>query len=123
VDIYSGRLVPVAVSSLTLLSIVDVSLKSFRSLSGTAGFLVLLLSVSTLVPACGGTGPRAPTLPPVVGPGEGPPSNSVPVIASIEIRGSRINEPANFADVGETVVVGARVSDAETPLDQLQYTW
>ena len=52
-----------------------------------------------------------------------PPANNTPVIVSIRIQGSRPNEPANFADVGETVGVSAEVRDDETPVSQLQFVW
>jgi hypothetical protein len=45
------------------------------------------------------------------------------VITSITIQGSRANEPASFADVGEVVSVRAEVRDDETPVAQLQYIW
>jgi hypothetical protein len=45
------------------------------------------------------------------------------VIASIAIQGTRSKEPANFADLGETVQVTATVHDDETPIDQLQFVW
>ena len=48
---------------------------------------------------------------------------TLPVIVSIRIQGSRPNEPANFADVGETVGVSAEVRDDETPVSQLQFVW
>jgi len=49
--------------------------------------------------------------------------NTLPVIASLAIQGKRANEPANFADVGEEVVVTAVVRDAETPVDKLLFEW
>ena len=38
-------------------------------------------------------------------------------------QGSRLGEPPNFADVGESVAVKAEVQDDETPVAQLQYVW
>jgi hypothetical protein len=75
-------------------------------------------ALAALVTACGGpvTGPSKPPPPP-------PPSNNLPVIQSITLQGSRPKEPPNFADVGETIVVTAKVQDDETPVDQLQYQW
>jgi hypothetical protein len=45
------------------------------------------------------------------------------VIQSISVKGTRPNEPANFADAGETLLVAADVKDDETPVAQLQYSW
>jgi hypothetical protein len=49
--------------------------------------------------------------------------NAPPVIASLFARGSRPNEPGQFADLDEIVDVQAIVSDAETPPSQLTYEW
>lgn len=49
--------------------------------------------------------------------------NTLPVISTIAVQGLRANEPANFADLGEEVNVIATVTDAETALDKLTYTW
>ena len=46
-----------------------------------------------------------------------------PAITALSARGSRSNEPANFADVGEEITVTATVQDPDTPLDQLTYEW
>jgi IPT/TIG domain-containing protein len=51
------------------------------------------------------------------------PPNNVPTIVSIAAAGTRPNEPANFADLGETIRVTATVRDDETALDQLEYNW
>jgi hypothetical protein len=45
------------------------------------------------------------------------------VILSITAQGSRSNEPADFADVGEAIAVAAVVQGAGTPQEQLQLTW
>jgi hypothetical protein len=50
-------------------------------------------------------------------------ANTAPVIRSLTARGSRLNEPANFADYGETIQLTAVVEDAETPPIQLVYQW
>src|SRR5205823_14746408 len=50
-------------------------------------------------------------------------ANAPPVIASIVVKGSKPREPAQFADVDETVALSATVSDAETPSSQLTYAW
>jgi hypothetical protein len=49
--------------------------------------------------------------------------NSPPVIKSLSARGSRANEPVNFADLDEEITVTSVVEDAETPADQLTYDW
>ena len=82
-----------------------------------AGALVLSTT------SCGSRHPTAPTPGGGGGPDQQPPPNSLPVIESIAIQGTRSNEPANFADLGETVAVSATVHDDETPSDQLQYEW
>jgi hypothetical protein len=80
-----------------------------------------------VIVACGGT-PMTPTQPSNGGGGGGgnpctPPANTPPVIVSITTQGTRANEPADFADVGEAIPVVASVQDAETPADQLTYQW
>lgn len=49
--------------------------------------------------------------------------NSPPVIASVTARGTRANEPAQFADLGEVLNVTASVQDAETPVANLTYEY
>jgi hypothetical protein len=50
--------------------------------------------------------------------------NTPPAITSIVAQGSvGPHEPAQFASAGETVVVTATVTDAETPPSQLSYQW
>jgi hypothetical protein len=69
-----------------------------------------------------GDGPTKPG--PVVDPPPPPPvNNTAPTITSITVQGSRRNQPANFADLSETIAVTAAVTDAETAVEQLQYTW
>jgi hypothetical protein len=51
------------------------------------------------------------------------PASAPPTITSITVRGSRANQPANFADVGEEITVTASVQDTDTPAAQLTYTW
>ncbi len=51
------------------------------------------------------------------------PDPIAPVIDGITARGSRPNEPAGFADIGEAIVVTATVTDADTPIEQLQFQW
>jgi IPT/TIG domain-containing protein len=49
-------------------------------------------------------------------------ANAPPVVASIVARGTKPNEPAGFADVGEEIEVTANVEN-ETPVDQLTFEW
>lgn len=96
------------------------SLFAHRLVRITSG---LAIGIAMLVAGCGGG--AAPTVP--TGPGGGPtpppPPNNPPVVDSIAIQGTRPKEPANFADVGETVQITAKVHDDETPVDQLQFVW
>ncbi len=50
-------------------------------------------------------------------------ANALPVIASIDVRGSKPREPAQFADLDETVTVSATVTDAETAVSELTFAW
>jgi IPT/TIG domain-containing protein len=50
-------------------------------------------------------------------------TNTPPVIASLSARGTRPNEPAQFADLDESIDVTAVVTDAETSAPQLTYEW
>jgi hypothetical protein len=50
-------------------------------------------------------------------------SNVAPAIQSLTVQGSRPNQPSAFADLGESIVVQATVTDAETPLGNLTYQW
>ncbi len=82
------------------------------------------LALMMALASCGGPPPTGPT------PGGGgggqnqqPPPNNLPVIDSITVQGSRPKQPANFADVGETIDVTAKVHDDETAADQLEYQW
>jgi IPT/TIG domain len=49
--------------------------------------------------------------------------NERPVISAITIKGTKPREPANFADLDETIAVSAAVTDAETPVSQLMFAW
>jgi hypothetical protein len=49
--------------------------------------------------------------------------NAAPTIGSIVARGSRPNQPARFADLGEAIVVTADVADPETAASLLEYEW
>jgi hypothetical protein len=79
--------------------------------------------------SCGGSN-IGPTPPPTGGGGGGggngnpdPPVNTLPVIEAITVQGTRVRQPANFADLGESIPVSAKVRDAETAIDQLVYAW
>jgi len=50
-------------------------------------------------------------------------TNTPPVITSVTVQSARANAPADFADVSDGVLVTALVTDAETPVDSLQYNW
>lgn len=52
-----------------------------------------------------------------------PPPNALPVIDAMTAQGRRPKEPASFADLGETIDLAARVSDAETAPADLEYAW
>jgi hypothetical protein len=81
---------------------------------------VAILALTVVALACGGDPPNNPG---PINPSPPPVNNTAPVITSITVQGTRRNEPANFADVGETVPVTAAVTDAETNVDLLQYNW
>ena len=50
-------------------------------------------------------------------------ANTPPVITSLSAKGTKPREPAQFADLGETINVAAVVTDAETPVPQLTFAW
>jgi hypothetical protein len=50
-------------------------------------------------------------------------TNTPPVIALLSARGTRPNEPAQFADLDELIDVTAVVTDAESGGSQLTYEW
>jgi len=82
--------------------------------------------LATAFATCGGHGsPTQPTND--VGSGGGsactPATNAPPIIASIGVQGTKPNEPADFAEVGESIPITAVVLDAETPIDRLQLQW
>jgi hypothetical protein len=49
--------------------------------------------------------------------------NAPPTISAVTVKGSKPREPAFFADLDETVAVSATVTDPETPVSQLTFTW
>jgi len=76
--------------------------------------------VAFLAGGCGDSpnnpGPINPPPPPPV-------NNTAPTITSITVQGTRLRQPANLADVGETIPVVATVTDPESNVDSLQYNW
>jgi hypothetical protein len=52
-----------------------------------------------------------------------PAVNPLPVVTALTIQGTHTNEPPNFADLDEEVVVTATVVDNETPISGLQFAW
>jgi hypothetical protein len=50
-------------------------------------------------------------------------ANAPPAIGTITAKGTKPREPAQFADLGETINVSADVTDAETPVPQLTFAW
>lgn len=49
--------------------------------------------------------------------------NTPPTIKSITAQGTRLRQPANFADYGETIRIAAVVEDAQTSPAELKYDW
>jgi hypothetical protein len=49
--------------------------------------------------------------------------NESPTITSLKAQGSREDEPAQFADLGEEISVTATVTDQESAPDSLTYEW
>ena len=84
---------------------------------------LLLAGVAAAAISCGSPStPSVVVTPPVTD--QGPPvSNTPPVIGKFTVQGTRTNEPANFADVGEEVPVSVVVTDAESNPDDLKYNW
>ncbi|MEO8260271.1 MAG: IPT/TIG domain-containing protein [Acidobacteriota bacterium] len=50
-------------------------------------------------------------------------TNAPPVIGLLSARGTRPNQPVQFADLDEVIDVSAVVADAETPGTELTYEW
>ena len=84
-------------------------------------------AVAALVAACGGS-PNSPgpavqpqqLAPQPVAPA---PPNNPSVIDALNAKGRGSKEPANFADLGETIDLTAKVHDDETPIEELEYHW
>ena len=49
--------------------------------------------------------------------------NTPPRIVSLSAQGTRVNEPSQFADLSEGIIVTTVVQDVETPVQQLVYEW
>ena len=91
-------------------------------------FARLLLGIAIII----GTACSAPTKPdpPNPNPGQNPGpnpgpvvQNAPPVIGTFRVQGSRTDEPANFADLAESIAVSVTVTDAETALNNLTFNW
>ncbi len=50
-------------------------------------------------------------------------SNAPPDVSALVAQGTRPMQPANMADLGESIAVSASVTDAETDPSQLTYEW
>jgi hypothetical protein len=95
-----------------------------------AALTCLLVAVVASAGSCGGSN-IGPTPPPGGGNGgngggggnPNPPANTQPVIETMTVQGTRPRQPANFADLGESIAVSAKVRDEETAVDQLVYAW
>jgi ABC-type transport system substrate-binding protein len=96
-----------------------------------SGGAVVLIAVSVgaaaLIVACGGSpSSPAPAVPPqrfTPQPVAPAPPNNLSVIESLTAKGRRGKEPANFADLAETLDLSATVHDDETPLEELEFQW
>jgi hypothetical protein len=53
----------------------------------------------------------------------GPSNNPAPVVKSLTAFGPRANQPANMADLGESVTLAATVTDGETAVENLAFQW
>jgi hypothetical protein len=85
------------------------------------------IAAAVLIAACGGSpnspGPAVQPQPPAPQPVVPAPPNNPSVIESIAAKGRRPKEPANFADLGETIDLTAKVHDDETPVEELEFQW
>lgn len=106
----------VAVGGVAATNVVVVSSTSLTATTATraAG----TVEVTVTLDGRAGTLPAAFTY---VAPGQI--ANDPPVITSVTALGTRPNEPANFADLGESIAVVATVTDKETTADRLVYEW
>jgi hypothetical protein len=93
----------------------------------TTALVVAALSAAALIAACGGS-PSSPAAvvqsQPLTAPPSTPaPPNTLAVIESLTAIGRRSKEPANFADLAETIDLVARVHDDETAVEELEFRW
>lgn len=72
-----------------------------------------------LAAACGG---GSPVKPDPIDPGPVV-NNASPVIGKFTVQGTRPNEPANFADVSEEIPIKVEVTDEESAIGDLKFTW
>jgi hypothetical protein len=102
------------------------------TLGGAAATNVVVESATSITATTGAHGPGATDVTVTVSGLSGSlpaaftyqaPASGPPVITAIAARGSRPNEPSNFADIGEEITVTATVQDPDTPADQLTYQW
>jgi hypothetical protein len=85
------------------------------------------IAAAALIVACGGS-PNSPgaVVPPqqvTPQPVAPAPPNNPPVIDAVTAKGRGSKEPANFADLGETIDLTAKVHDDETPIEELEFQW
>ena len=89
------------------------------------GRALLAAAVGIAIVSCGRSTP--PTQPPPSGGNppisSDPPANSKPTIDAIAAQGRGSKEPAQFANVKETIDLTATVRDPETPVEELIYQW
>jgi hypothetical protein len=85
-------------------------------------FVTAAIAIAAAVGGCSNpTEPTNPTPPPVVPPGAV--VNTPPTITSVRAQGLRSNEPPNFADLSEEIDVSVAVTDAESAVSALKFTW
>lgn len=110
----SGAAVTIAGATATSVAVVDATTITARTSShgaGTGDVIVTEDGQSAILPDGFTYALPAPS------------NNPPPVIKALVAKGSRKNEPERFADLGETIGLGAAVIDAETPGDALVYRW
>jgi len=128
VRVLSEQAQPVAGATVRILDGPNVGLVAVTDSSGAATFSQLLQSGFTVDVSAPGYLPAqsAVTLTSSITVSvtlQQRPVNAPPVIAGIVARGSRPDEPIDFADAGESILIAAAVTDAETPVDQLAFEW
>ena len=89
--------------------------------------VVVSLCATALIAGCGGSpnspGPAVPPQQLAPQPVAPAPPNALPTIESVTAHGRRSKEPANFADVSETIDLAAKVHDDETSIEELEFQW